>query len=46
MPNVSECAVFWTILYYSSTDTLIKYSYERRDDKMYQPDVMISSLLY
>jgi len=45
LPNVSECAVFWTVPYYSSTDTLIKYSYERRDDKMYQSDVMISSLL-
>ena len=43
--SVTELSIFWTVPYYSSTDTLVKYSYERIDGEMFQSDVMISSIL-
>lgn len=43
--NVSEFTVFWTVPYYSETDTAVKYSYERRDGGMYQTDSMIANFL-
>lgn len=37
---VSEFTVFWTVPYYSETDTAIKYSYQRSGDGMFQTDYM------
>lgn len=45
VPNVSEVSVFWTIPYYSESDIAVKYSYERKDNGMYQTDKMIASFL-
>jgi len=45
VPNVSEISVFWTIPYHSESDVAVKYSYERKDDGMYQTDKMIASFL-
>lgn len=41
LENVQEFAVFWTVPYYSETETAGKYSYERRGEGMYQTDCMI-----
>lgn len=43
--DVSEFAVFWTVPYYSETDTAVKYSYERVEGGMVQTDSMISNIL-
>lgn len=43
IPNVSEICVFWTIPYYDESDTLIKYSYERKGTGMYKTDEFISN---
>ena len=45
IPNISEVSVFWTIPYYSESDIAVKYSYERKDNGMYQTDKMIASFL-
>ena len=45
LPDVCEISIFWTVPYYSTTDTIVKYSYERRNGGMYQTDMMISSML-
>ena len=45
IPNISEVSVLWTIPYYSESDIAVKYSYERKDNGMYQTDKMIASFL-
>lgn len=43
--EISELCIFWIVPYYSDTDTIAKYAYERRKKGMYEADVMISELL-
>ena len=45
LQNVSEITVFWKVPYYSKTDTVVKYTYTRKDNGMYQTDAMISTFL-
>lgn len=45
LQNVSEITVFWKVPYYSKTDTVVKYTYTRKDNGMYQTDAMISKFL-
>lgn len=37
-PSVSELTVFWTVPYHSETETAMKFTYERKDDGMYETD--------
>lgn len=43
--SITDFAIFWTVPYYSETDTAAKYSYERKDGGMYQTDEMISNII-
>lgn len=45
IPKVSELCIFWIVPYYSDSDTVAKYAYERRKKGMYETDSMISELL-
>lgn len=45
LQNVSEVTVFWKVPHYSKTDNVVKYTYTRKDNGMYQTDAMISTLL-
>lgn len=45
IPKISELCIFWIVPYYSDSDTVAKYVYERRKKGMYETDVMISKLL-
>lgn len=45
LPNVSEISIFWKVPYYSDTENVIKYSYARQGNGMYETDEMISDLL-
>ncbi len=45
IPKVSEFCIFWIVPYYSDSDTVAKYAYERRKKGMYETDSMISELL-
>lgn len=45
LEHVTDFAVFWTVPYYSASDTIAKYSYERKGGGMYQTDAMIGSAL-
>ena len=45
IPSVSEFSVFWRVPYYSETDNLVKYSYERLGNGMYQTDELINPIL-
>ncbi len=42
---ITEFTVFWTVPYYSETDTAAKYSYKREDAGMYQTDAMVSEII-
>lgn len=43
--NVSEFTVFWTVPYYSETDTAVKFSYVRVDGGMSETESLISNIL-
>jgi len=45
IPKVSELCIFWIVPYYSDSDTVAKYAYERRKKGMYETDSIISELL-
>lgn len=45
LEKVNEFAIFWTVPYYSETDTAVKFAYERSDGGMYQTDSMIANFL-
>ncbi len=45
LQNVSEVTAFWKVPHYSKTDNVVKYTYTRKDNGMYQTDAMISTLL-
>ena len=45
IPRVSELCIFWIVPYYSDSDTIAKYTYERYKKNMYESDAMISQLL-
>lgn len=45
LTNVSEITIFWTVPYYSETETVLKYTYTRDGSKMYLTDTMVSNLL-
>lgn len=38
IPSVSEFAVFWTVPYHDKTQTAMKFTYDRKDEGMYQVD--------
>ena len=38
IPSVSEFSVFWTVPYHDETQTAMKFTYDRKDDGMYQTD--------
>lgn len=38
IPSVSEFAVFWTVPYHDKDQTAMKFTYERKDEGMYQVD--------
>ncbi len=38
LPNVSEFCVFWTVPYYSESDVIAKYAYQRENGGMYETD--------
>ncbi len=42
---ITDFSIFWTVPYYSETETAAKYSYERKDGGMYQSDSMISNVI-
>lgn len=42
---ITDFAIFWTVPYYSETETAAKYSYERKDGGMYQTDSMVSTII-
>ncbi len=45
LTNVSEITIFWTVPYYSETETVLKYTYTRDGSKMFLTDTMVSNLL-
>lgn len=45
LPEVSEISVFWTVPYHGKSNTAVKYTYERKEEGMYETDKMISSVL-
>lgn len=45
LSNVSEITIFWTVPYYSETETVLKYTYTRNGSKMFLTDTMVSDLL-